>query len=304
MLDLCLPGTGGMMPLPSRWLTCLYAKCGSHAVLIDCGEGTQIALAKAGCRLKPIDLICLTHFHADHVAGLVGLLLTMGNAGRTEPVTICGPENLILVMRGLTVIAPNLPFDVMVSEISGQTDQYLSAGDMVIHPFSAKHVIPCLGYSITVPRAGKFDPEKAVALNIPTKGWSILQSGETIKVGSRVIQPEDVMGPPRRGIKVVYSTDTRPVPEISREGKDSDLMILEGLYGDNEKIEKAREWGHMTFPDAARLAFAAKTKELWLTHYSPSLTDPEEYLPNAASIFPNTKCGTDGMKLSIAFPEE
>ena len=304
MLELCLPGTGGMMPLPDRWLTCLYARCGSHAVLIDCGEGTQIALAKAGCRLKPIDMICITHFHADHIAGLVGLLLSMGNAGRTEPITICGPTNLLVVLRGLTVIAPALPFDVMVSEISGETDQYLNAGDMVIHPFPVKHLIPCLGYSISVPTTGKFDPEKARALNIPVKGWGILQNGESIKVGSRVIDPEDVLGPPRRGIKVVYSTDTRPVPEISRDGKGSDLMILEGLYGDNEKIDKAREWGHMTFPEAARLAFAAHTEELWLTHYSPSLPDPENSLENAVSIFRNTSCGFDGRKKVISFRDE
>lgn len=303
MLELCLPGTGGMMPLKDRWLTCLYARCGSHACLIDCGEGTQIALSEAGCHIKPIDLICITHFHADHIAGLAGLLLSMGNAGRTEAVTICGPTHLLSILEGLLVIAPSLPFDLLVSEISGETDQYMNAGDMNLHPFPVKHVIPCLGYTITVPRAGRFDPERARELHIPQKGWKNLQRGESIQVGGRLINPEEVLGPPRRGIKVVYSTDTRPVPEISREGRDSDLMVLEGLYGDNKKIEKAREWGHMTYPEAARLAFAAQTKELWLTHFSPSLAHPEEPISDIVPIFANVRAGYDGMKKTISFQE-
>ena len=304
MLDICLPGTGGMVPLKNRWLTCLYARCGSHAVLIDCGEGTQIALSQAECRIKPIDMICITPFHADHIAGIAGLLLSMGNAGRTEPVTICGPSNLIDILRALLVIAPALPFDIMVTEVSGETDQFLSAGDMMIHPFPVKHMIPCLGYTISVPRMGKFDPQRARELDIPVRGWKMLQKNEPIQIGDRLYTPDMVMGPPRKGIKVLYSTDTRPVPEISENGKDSDLMILEGIYGDNEKIDKAREWGHMTMPEAAHLGLAAQPGELWLTHYSPSMPDPAPYIDDVRRIFPRTEAGFDGRRKTIIFSDE
>ena len=304
MLDVCLAGTGGMKPLPGRWLTCLYARSEGHSVLIDCGEGTQIALAEAGCNLKPIDLICITHVHADHVAGLPGLLLSMNNCERTEPLTICGPAGLYRILQGLMVIAPDLSFDVMLSEISGETEQFLSAGPMRITPFPVKHRIPCLGYSVYVGRSGRFDPQKARELKIPVKIWSHLQNGSSIEIGQRIITPEMVMGPPRHGIRVVYATDTRPTESIRDYGRGADLMVLEGIYPDNAKLDKAKEWGHMTFPEAAALAASCGAGELWLTHYSPSLTDPEAQIENARCVFPNSIAGHCGMKKSLRFPDD
>lgn len=300
MLDLCLAGTGGMLPLPNRFLTTLYIKCKGHALLIDCGEGTQVALRKAGCSFKAIDLICITHFHADHVSGIAGLLLSMGNSDRRDPVTIAGPKGLYQILSGLMVIAPELPFEVYVEERDCD-EEPISLGSMKITSFPLQHRIPCQGYVIEVPRAGQFLREKAEALGIPVDLWSHLQEGETVQNAGRRFTPEMVLGPPRKGLKVVYATDTRPVPAIAECGKEADVLILEGMYGEEDKLEKAKERTHMIFSEAAHLAKQAAAEELWLTHFSPSIADPFAYESAVQSLFPNTVIGRDGMKKSLKF---
>ena len=308
MLDVCLAGTAGMVPLPDRWLTTLYCSCEGSSLLIDCGEGTQIALAEQHLKLKPIDVICLTHFHADHVAGLPGLLLSMGNTGRTEPVTIIGPTGLSAVIRGLLIIGGKLPFDIGLVEIDPDGDQikdgFVQCGNMIIKAFPANHVVPCLGYTVEVKRAGRFLPEKAESLGIPKEYWSKLQHGEAVTCDGTSFMPASVMGPERKGIKILYSTDTRPVPEMVANGKSADLMVLEGNYESNEKIDKAIEWGHMTFQEAAEIAEEAQPDELWLTHFSQSIDDPEQFADNARSIFPKTVIGHDGLSKTIDFKDE
>lgn len=300
MLELCLLGTGGMLPLPHRFLTSLYAKCEGHALLIDCGEGTQIALRKASCSFKAIDLICITHFHADHVSGIAGLLLSMGNSDRTEPVTIAGPKGLYQILSGLLVVAPKLPFEVYVAE-TDQTEEPLSLGAMNIHSFPLEHRIPCQGYAIEIPRAGEFLRHKAEALEIPVQLWSRLQRGETVLSADMQISPDMVLGPARKGLKVVYATDTRPVQAIAEHGSGADILILEGMYGEDEKLEKAKERTHMIFSEAARLAEQAHARELWLTHFSPSIADPSVYEEAVRSLFPNTIIGQDGMRKNLKF---
>lgn len=304
MLNVCLPGIGGMEPLPNRWLTCFHASSQGHSVLIDCGEGTQIALKEAGCSMTSIDQICLTHFHGDHVAGLPGLLQTMGNNGRTEPVTICGPVGLEEIVRGLTVFIEELPFPILLSQICGENQPAFTVGPMTITSFPAQHRIPCLGYVIELHRKGKFNVEKAQALNIPQNAWSMLQNGSSVEVHRQIITPDMVMGPARKGIKVLYSTDTRPVQAITERGKDSDLLVLEGIYPDWEKIEKAKKWKHMVYPEAAALALLCDARELWLTHISPSVPDPEAEIHNARTLFPNAYAGYCGMKKTLNFPKE
>ena len=308
MLDVCLAGTAGMVPLPKRWLTTLYCTCEGSSMLIDCGEGTQIALAESGLKLKPIDVICITHFHADHVAGLPGLLLSMGNTGRTDPVTIVGPSGLKHVLEGLLVIAGGLPFDIGIVEIDPAGEEikngFIQAGRMIIRAFPADHVIPCIGYTVEIKRPGMFLADKAEKLGIPKKYWSRLQHGETVTTDSgTAFMPSAVMGPERKGIKILYSTDTRPVPEMAELGKGADLMILEGNYESNEKMEKAVEWGHMTFIEAAETAKKAQPDELWLTHFSQSIEDPEEFADNARSIYEKTVVGHDGLRKTIDFKD-
>ncbi|MCI9559866.1 ribonuclease Z [Clostridiaceae bacterium] len=303
MLDICLLGTGGMMPLPYRWLTSMMARCEGSSLLIDCGEGTQVALKEKGWSPKPIDIICFTHYHADHISGLPGLLLTMGNAERTEPLTMVGPKGLERVVTALRCIAPELPFPLRFMELE-ESRQKLRLGPYVIDAYRVNHNVVCYGYGITIPRAGRFDVERAKAANVPMKAWSRLQKGEIVEIDNKRYTPDMVLGPERRGLKVAYCTDTRPVPVIAEYAKDADLFICEGMYGEDGKETKAREYKHMTMYEAASLAQKAEPKELWLTHYSPSLTRPEEYMEKVRKIFPRAKAARDGWSAELTFEEE
>lgn len=303
MLDVCLLGTGGMMPLPNRWLTAMLARFNGSSILIDCGEGTQIAIKEKGLTFKPIDVICFTHFHADHISGLPGLLLTLGNAERTEPLTIIGPKGLERVVNCLRAIAPELPFPIKCIEITEPTKSFEMNG-YIIDAFRVNHNVTCYGYTIRIKRAGKFDIEKAKLNEVPQKMWSKLQKGALIQEDGKTYTQDMILGPERKGIKLTYCTDTRPVPQIIENAKDADLFICEGMYGEPGKEAKAVEYKHMTFYEAAELAKKANVKEMWLTHYSPSLVHPEEYAENVKKIFPNTKISKDGRMKTLEFEEE
>lgn len=303
MLDICLLGTGGMMPLPYRWLTSMMARCEGSSLLIDCGEGTQIALKEKGWSPKPIDIICFTHYHADHISGLPGLLLTMGNAERTEPLILIGPRGLERVVGALRTIAPELPFPLQFIELT-ESRQQLNIGPYVIDAYRVNHNVTCYGYAISIPRAGRFDVDRARSQNVPMKAWSRLQKGETVELDGIQYTPDMVLGPKRRGLKVVYCTDTRPVPVIAEYAKEADLFICEGMYGEEGKESKAREYKHMTLYEAAKLAKEAQPKSMWLTHYSPSLTRPEEFMDKVREIFPNAVAARDGRTVELEFDEE
>ncbi len=302
MLDINLLGTGGTMPLPERPLTALLARYNGKSLLIDCGEGTQIALKKKGLGMKPIDMIFFTHFHADHTAGLPGFLLTMGKQGRTDPVTLAGPKGLENVVRSLCVIAPELPFTMNFVEIEGG-EQVFTLDELKITAFEIDHSVQCFGYSLELPRAGKFDPTKALEFGIPKPFWGTLQHGGNVEINGKTYTPDMVMGAPRKGLKVTYCTDTRPTNSITEHAKGSDLFICEGMYAEDEKLDKAIEKKHMLFREAAEAARSAQVSRLWLTHYSPSLVDPTEYLPQVREIFPGTEAPLDGMSIDLNFED-
>ena len=292
--------------MPRRWLTSLMIRSEGSNILIDCGEGTQIALKEAGWSPKAIDIMCFTHFHADHIAGLPGMLLNMTNADRTEPVIMVGPKGLFNVVRSLRCIAPELSFELRFIELDQDTEEY-RLGPYILQCFKVRHNIMCYGYSAIVPRKGKFDPEAAKAAGIPLAYWSRLQNGETIRdaESGKLFTPEMVIGPERRGIKVTYTTDTRPCQNIIRAASASDLFICEGMYGDPDCGEKARAYKHCTMQEAVHMAAEAEIppKEMWFTHYSPSMTNPKQYLDEMKTIFPAVKCGKDGMVAELNYEE-
>ena len=302
MLDVCLLGTGGMMPLPNRWLTSLLLRCNGSNLLIDCGEGTQIAMKEKGWSPNPIDVICFTHYHADHISGLPGMLLNMGNSERTAPLTIIGPRGLRRVVDGLRVIAPELPFKILCHEINEPTER-VEFAPFIIEAFKVQHKVLCYGYRVSIGRLGKFDVEKAKKNRIPLSCWNRLQHGETVELDGVMLTPDMVMGESRKGLSVTYCTDTRPLPIIAEMAKGADLFICEGMYGEEGKEENARKYRHMTMREAAELGAAAQPKEMWFTHFSPSEIHPEQYREEIQKIFP-VKFPKDGWSRNLNFPEE
>ncbi len=303
MLDVCLLGTAGMMPQPNRWLTALMTRYNGRSLLIDCGEGTQIAMREAGLSPNPIGIICFTHYHADHISGLPGLLLSMGNSDRREPVTMIGPKGLERVVTSLRVIAPELPFDIRFIELQDE-EEHLVIDGYHITAYRVRHNVICYGYTIDIPRDGRFNVQAAKELGLPVQMWNLLQKGNTVTWEGREYTPDQVMGPPRRGIRVAYCTDTRPLDSIAEHAHRADLFICEGMYAEKDKLSKAKQYRHMTFYEAARLARDAEAKELWLTHFSPSLVGAKHYLQEVKKIFANASLGEDGRMVELDFQED
>lgn len=302
MLDVCLLGTGGMMPLPYRWLTSFMVRYNGSSLLIDCGEGTQIAIREKGWSFKPIDVICFTHYHGDHISGLPGMLLTMGNADRTKPLTLIGPKGLKRVADSLRVIAPELPFSIKYIEIT-EHEQTFEINGYRLKAFRVNHNVICYGYTLEIDRAGRFDVERANAAQIPQRFWGVLQKGGTVEADGNTYTPDMVLGPARKGIKVTYCTDTRPTDSIRANAAGSDLFVCEGMYGEKDKQKKAKEYKHMTFYEAAQLAKEADVGEMWLTHYSPSLNHPEEYMDEVRRIFPRAVAAKDKRSAELVFKD-
>jgi ribonuclease Z len=306
MFDIALVGCGGMMPLPNRHLSSLLMRFEGRMLLIDCGEGTQVSAAQVGWGLKQIDCICITHFHADHVAGLPGLLLSIGHSDRVEPLTIVGPVGVEHVVRSLCVIAPEIPYALNFIEIpnSGAKNIKIPLTNFILSAHPAYHNCVCFAYRIDIERKGRFDPQAAQALDIPVNFWGRLQKGETFEHNGRVFTPDMVMGAARRGLALSYCTDSRPPRGLPAFIHGSDLFICEGHYGDDSKLSKARAYKHMIFAEAAELARAGNVKQLWLTHFSPAMPNPGDYIKNARKIFPNSHVGFDRKTITLNFDDE
>ncbi len=301
MIDLCTLGTGGALPLPDRGLASLYVRMNGHGLLVDCGENTQTAIRKIGWGFHGIDGMLITHYHADHCGGLPGFLLSLAKAGRTAPFPIWGPTGLKRVVNGLRVVAPQLPYQVELHEFGSEGLTFHAIG-LKIQAFRLDHSVMCFGYRFELERPGAFLPERARALNIPVTCWKTLQHGEAVTLeDGRSFSPADVLTAPRRGISFLYATDTRPVKSIVTMGQGTDLMILEGMYGDDEKMPQALKNRHMLFRESAALAQQAETKALVLTHFSNCIDDPEDYIDNARGIFPNTKAAQDLMTFTLDY---
>lgn len=314
MIDVCLLGCGGSMPMVNRFLSSTIINYKGRKILIDCGEGTQVAMTSVGAGFKSLDVICITHCHGDHIIGLPGLLSTVGNSGRIEPLIIIGPKGIKEVVTALRTIAKYLPYEIIIIEdkekvaLSYTRDSLRLNDDnncLIIDILELDHSTDCIGYKFYFKRERKFSLEKAIKNNVPKVLWSKLQKcdNNTIIYDEKEYKKDLVLGDERRGIKICLITDTRPVDTIVEFIRDSDLFICEGTYGDDKDTSKAIKNKHMTFREAASLAQRGLCDKLLLTHFSPALTEPAIYEDNAKDIFENTIIGYDGLKLVLKYKE-
>lgn len=302
MLDICLLGTGGMLPLPDRYLTAMLARFNGRKLLIDCGEGTQVTMRLLGWGYKTLDIICFTHYHGDHVTGLPGLLLTLNNTGRTEPLTLIGPPGLRRIVEGLTIVSRDISFPLEYKELSYEK-QSIQVGDFYITALPVPHNVKCFAYTIENKRLPKFIVEKAKVNEVPQQLWKKLQQGETVEQAGKIYTPDMVLGEARQGIKVSYSTDCRPTQQLEEMVKDSDLFICEGMYTDDTYLDQVKKHKHMLASEAAQLAQKAQVKTLWLTHFSPALPSGQINVEKIKKIFPQTVAGYDRITTTIDFVE-
>lgn len=305
MIDLILLGCGGNMPMPNRFLSSLFINFKGRKILIDCGEGTQISMRMKNCGFKTIDLICITHLHGDHIIGLIGLLSTIGNSSRTEDLTIIGPKGITQAINAIRVLIEYLPYKLIIIENPtgplSLNNEYLK--ELEISTLNLDHSTECLGYSLYFKRKAKFNVEKASKNNVPKILWQNLQEDKSILYNDIEYYPDMVLGDDRKGIKLSFITDTRPIDSIPEFIKNSDLFICESMYGDDMDLSKAIKNKHMTFRESATLAKLGNVKKLLLTHFSPSLENPSMYLENATSVFENTIIGEDRLELNLNFED-
>ena len=293
-------GTAASIPTENRALSAVAIKREGELFLFDCGEGTQRQMMTAKIGFNRKTKIFITHMHGDHILGIPGLLQTMSLLGRDKPLQIYGPEGIAEFVDAIRrTVRFTLRFPVEIYEI----DEGLicKERDYEIHARWVEHSVPSLAYAlIEKQRPGRFNPEKALTLGVP-KGplWSRLQRGEDVKLpDGRIVKPSDVLGPPRRGRKIVYVGDTRPSNSIIEFASEADVLIHEATFAD-DLAERAEEEMHSTPSGAALIAREAKVKLLVLTHISARYRETDALLEQARRIFPNVMIAEDLMNIDV-----
>jgi ribonuclease Z len=300
-LEVIFLGTAAGVPTARRSLPAILIRREGEQLMFDCGEGVQRQMTIAGGNLNRKMKVLITHMHGDHVLGLPGMLQTMALLSREKKLDVYGPPRIKDFLQGIReTVQFVLTFPIEIHEIE-EAGVVCDEEEYSIHAIRSKHVIPSFAYAyVEKPRPGKFYPQKAKALGV-TEGplWSKLQRGQKIKLpNGHVVKPEDVMGSPRQGRKIVYTGDTRPFKLLEKFAADADLLIHDSTLGD-ELAESAKEYGHSTPDQAAKSAQKAKVKKLILTHISQRYEDTNIWLKQARKIFKNTVVAEDFMRVKI-----
>jgi ribonuclease Z len=311
MLKLTFLGTGAACPTLDRNVASLALTREGETMLFDCGEGTQRQMMRYGVGFGFREIF-FTHFHSDHLLGVIGLLRTMGllnvvgESERNDGLTLYGPKGARRILNhALEVGIERVKFPVEIVELkAGDT---LKRKDYEIVTFPTEHRADSIGYALVEQlRRGRFDPEKARLLGIPEGPmWGRIHKGESISLSDgRVVQPSELVGPTRPGRRVVMSGDTRPCEALQHAARDADLLVHEATFS-HEDQARAKETGHSTAREAAELASAAGVKRLILTHISPRYTrEAPELLAEARSFFAPSEIARDGMEIEVGYGDE
>ena len=306
-LEVFILGTGGMMPLPNRFLTSVLVRREGDLFLFDCGEGTQVSLRKMNLRWKKISVIFISHTHADHVTGLPGILMLSSQVDRDEPLYVVGPPKIRdYVYANRRILEMYINYRIEVIEEAGAAEVFRGDGYRV-RSYPLDHSKPCVAYILEEDmRPGVFHPEKAQALGVPRGPlWSKLQSGEPVRAeDGRLVQPDEVLGEERKGRKFGFVTDTVPVPGLADFVRGADLLICEGMFT-ADLLESAEDKKHLTARQAAQIAVEAEVKSLGLIHYSPRYTRRElqHLLDEAQEVFPETFLTKEGQTIGLPNPD-
>jgi ribonuclease Z len=301
-LDLVFLGTSGSVPTARRAPSGLLVRRGGERLLFDCGEGTQRQLLRSTIGLVELPEVFLTHYHADHYLGLPGMMKTFALRGRQVPLTIYGPPGLVDLFGALQRIFGKLTYAYELVEV--RPGDVLERVGYRIAVFRVHHGRSSNGYALVeARRAGEFNVDAATALGVPTGPlFGTLQRGETVVVGDgTTVRPEQVLGPPRPGRKIVLTGDTRPTRSVVDAAREADVLVHEATFAGEER-ERADETGHSTALDAAELAHSAGVKMLVLTHLSNRYFGPE-IAREARTVFPETFVPRDFDMIDVPFPE-
>ena len=301
MIDAILLGTGGTRPLPTRALASLVLRYEGASLLFDCGEGSQVNFMKSGLSIFDLDYIFITHLHADHVLGFAGIVATLSNLQRVKPLQIFGPPGvkrlLSGVLEGLFGCPLHLPFLISFFEY-GSNDVTLNFGQFQIRAFRVDHTVPCYGYVFEEIRPNRFSREIATVC-IPSEYWGVFQQGYRVNVNGKAYFQEQLFGPKRAGLKIVYVTDTRPTAELVRNSLGANLLVLEGMHPTVNSGCSILNSKHMAVSEAVEIASVCDADRLWLTHFSPGFHPKSPDVKTAQRVFPQTVFGKDGMTLSL-----
>jgi ribonuclease Z len=296
-------GTSGSMPSPHRNVSAIAVKREGEIILMDCGEGTQRQFMLSKLSFMQVTKVLISHFHGDHFLGLPGLVMTMSLNDRTEPLEIYGPTGTVRTVQALLDINLFRPtFETRVRDL--QTGDEIDCGEYWIKATRSLHTVPCLTFAVEEkPRPGRFHLEKAQALGIPEGPlYRKLQRGETVEWDGRRVGPEEVVGPPRRGRKVVYTSDTRPNEGLIPFAQGCDVLIHEATT-ESTLEEQANEYGHSSARQAADIAKRSAVDVLFLTHISPRYGDPAAIEADAQAVFPRSHVAQDFMEYKVPLPD-
>jgi ribonuclease Z len=304
MLSLTFLGTGASIPTLDRNVAGLAVQREGEVLLFDCGEGNQRQMMRYGVGFTFTEIF-FTHYHADHMLGVTGLLRTMGLQDRTIPVTLYGPKGASRILGAAVNLGiERNKFPVEIVEI--KPGDRLARDDYDVVVFETEHRADTVGYALEEhQRLGRFNPDRARQLGIPEGPlWGQLHKGKTVSLpDGRTVGPADLVGAPRAGRKLVYTGDTRPHTSVVAASRGADLLVHEATFG-NDELERARETGHSTAAEAARVALEAGARRLVLTHISSRYNrDASELLAEARAVFPESVVARDGMSIDVPFAD-